>query len=79
VDREIVNAARRFLGEHDSTQPLFLTVSVNQPHPPFELVRAFEEQFPIEQVSLPPNYQDDLASKPPVPSRACRRRCSRRD
>jgi arylsulfatase A-like enzyme len=64
VDREIVDAAINFVRDHDPDKPLFLTVSVNQPHPPFELVHAYEDLFPIDRVSLPPNYADDLASKP---------------
>ena len=34
-DREIVGTALEFLEGYDSQKPLFLTVSVNMPHPPF--------------------------------------------
>ena len=64
IDRAIVDEALAFLAQHDPSTPLFLTVSVIEPHPPFELVEAFAEQFPLEQMTLPPNFQDDLATKP---------------
>lgn len=64
IDRAIVDEALTFLADHDPSRPLFLTVSVIEPHPPFELVEAFADRFPLEQMTLPPNFQDDLATKP---------------
>lgn len=65
VDRSIVDAALAFLSEHDPTRPLFLTVSVHEPHPPFELVEPFADHFSLEQIPVPSSfYEDDLAGKP---------------
>jgi arylsulfatase len=65
VDRAIVDEALEFLGEHEPTQPLFLTVSVHEPHPPFELVEQFADRFPLGRLPVPPSfYEDDLTGKP---------------
>jgi len=66
TDRAIVDAALAFLAEHDPSQPLFLTVSIHEPHPPFEVVEAYAERFKEEEMRLPRSfYEDDLADKPP--------------
>lgn len=65
-DRAIVDDALTFLAAHDPERPLFLTVSLHQPHPPFELVEAFASRYPPERLEVPPSYRlDDLATKPP--------------
>ncbi|MCL4543154.1 MAG: sulfatase-like hydrolase/transferase, partial [Chloroflexi bacterium] len=65
VDEEYVRAARAFLAEHDPRRPLFLTVSVNQPHPPFEFIPQFAGQYPVERMRIPESfYRDDLSTKP---------------
>ncbi len=65
TDRAIVDAALAFLREHDPAQPLFLTVSVHEPHPPFELVEPFTDHFPLDRLAAPRSfYEDDLADKP---------------
>jgi arylsulfatase len=65
TDQAIVDEALEFLSEHDPAQPLFLTVSVHEPHPPFELVEAFADRFPLDQINVPYSfYEDDLSDKP---------------
>ncbi|MDQ3701256.1 MAG: sulfatase-like hydrolase/transferase, partial [Chloroflexota bacterium] len=65
TDRAIVDRALAFLNEHDPARPLFLTVSLHQPHPPFEVVEAFAGRFSDEQMALPRSfYDDDLSGKP---------------
>ncbi len=65
TDRAIVDRALAFLGAHDPAQPLFLTVSIHEPHPPFEVVEAYAELFDEEEMRLPRSfYEDDLAGKP---------------
>jgi arylsulfatase A-like enzyme len=65
-DRAIVDEALAFLAGHDPAQPLFLTVSLHEPHPPFELVEAFADHYPPERLSVPASYRlDDLMTKPP--------------
>lgn len=65
-DRVIVDDALAFLARHDPAQPLFLTVSLHQPHPPFELVEGFAPRYPLARLEAPPSYHlDDLATKPP--------------
>lgn len=65
-DQATVDEALAFLAEHDPSHPLFLTVSLHQPHPPFELIEEFASQYPLERLEVPPSYRlDDLSSKPP--------------
>ncbi|HEU5315213.1 MAG TPA: sulfatase-like hydrolase/transferase [Chloroflexota bacterium] len=65
TDRAIVDDALAFLRAHDPERPLFLTVSIHQPHPPFELVERFAGRFPPETLLLPPSFRsDDLSTKP---------------
>ena len=64
-DREIADAALRYLDAYDPERPLFLTVSFHMPHPPFEAVETFLPRYPLEDLSLPESfYRDDLSSKP---------------
>jgi arylsulfatase A-like enzyme len=66
TDRAIVDGALAYLAGHVPSDPLFLTVSIHQPHPPFELVEAFADRFPAERLALPPSFiEDDLRGKPP--------------
>ena len=65
VDRQIVDGALTFLASHDPAQPLFLTVSIHEPHPPFEVVEAYADRFKEDELRLPRSfYEDDLAAKP---------------
>jgi arylsulfatase len=65
VDRQIVDAALTFLAGHDPAQPLFLTVSIHEPHPPFEVVEAYADRFDEASLRLPRSfYEDDLSAKP---------------
>ena len=65
TDRAIVDAALTFLQAHDPAQPLFLTVSIHQPHPPFELVPEFAAEFDAARLRLPRSFHEDtLADKP---------------
>ncbi len=65
TDRQIVDRALAFLAEHDAARPLFLTVSIHEPHPPFEVVEEFGERFAEEGLRLPRSfYEDDLSGKP---------------
>ena len=65
TDRQIVDRALEFLAEHDPAQPLFLTVSIHEPHPPFEVVEEFGDRFTEAELRLPRSfYEDDLSSKP---------------
>ena len=64
-DGEIVQTAIDFLEGYDPGTPLFLTVSVNMPHPPFELVERWADRYPIDRIELPKSfYEDDLSDKP---------------
>lgn len=65
-DQAITDAALAFLAQHDPARPLFLTVSLHQPHPPFELIEEFAPRYSLERMAVPPSYRlDDLSSKPP--------------
>ncbi|HTK11244.1 MAG TPA: sulfatase-like hydrolase/transferase [Ktedonobacteraceae bacterium] len=64
-DRLTVDDALQFLEQHDPAQPLFLTVSLNMPHPPFEVIEEFRHLYPPEQLPIPESfYHDDLSTKP---------------
>ncbi|MDP6041951.1 MAG: sulfatase-like hydrolase/transferase, partial [Candidatus Latescibacteria bacterium] len=64
-DQEIVGTALDFLEDYDAQKPLFLTVSVNMPHPPFEVVEGFADQYALEDMVIPRSfYEDDLSDKP---------------
>jgi arylsulfatase A-like enzyme len=65
VDQRIMDAALRFLDSHDAAHPLFLTVSLHEPHPPFELVERWADRFAVEDMPVPESFlHDDLADKP---------------
>lgn len=65
VDRTIVDDTLAFIKDYDEDRPLFLTVSLHEPHPPFELVDAYAELFDIEDMPTPPSFiADDLSTKP---------------
>ncbi|MBA2277647.1 MAG: sulfatase-like hydrolase/transferase [Chloroflexia bacterium] len=65
TDRAIVDAALACLADHDPASPLFLTVSLHQPHPPFECVETFADRIPRDEIELPRSFtEDDLADKP---------------
>ena len=64
-DREIAGAALQFLEGYDPDRPLFLTVSLHMPHPPFEVIEAFRSHYPLEKLDIPESfYEDDLSTKP---------------
>lgn len=64
-DQASVDAAIELLGRYDPAVPLFLTVSVNEPHPPFELDERFADRYCAGDMAVPVSYQgDDLMSKP---------------
>ena len=65
TDREIVDDALAFVLDHDPSQPLFLTVSIHQPHPPFEVVERFADRFGTDALPLPLSFRgDNLSDKP---------------
>ena len=65
TDRQIVDDALAFLRDHDPAQPLFLTVSIHEPHPPFEVVERFAGRFAEDRLPLPASFRgDDLSDKP---------------
>src|SRR5688500_12009178 len=65
VDHAIVDGALAFVRDHDSERPLFLTVSIHEPHPPFEVVERFADRFRADDLPLPESFRaDDLSDKP---------------
>jgi arylsulfatase A-like enzyme len=51
-----VDAATRFLGEHDSARPFFMYVSLMAPHDPRTMPARFLDLYPPEAVPLPENF-----------------------
>ncbi|GAA0851761.1 sulfatase [Streptosporangium amethystogenes subsp. fukuiense] len=64
VDEEITRDATNFLASYDATEPLFLVISLHQPHPPFESVEPYIRSFDPEQMPIPPSFADDLTGRP---------------
>lgn len=54
--------------EHD--QPFFLACGIYRPHEPWFVPKKYFDQFPIEDIQLPPGYlEDDLKDLPPAGAR----------
>jgi arylsulfatase A-like enzyme len=49
--------------KHD--KPFLLTIGLHKPHMPWNVPRKYYEQFPLDQIQLPPTKTDDLADLPP--------------
>lgn len=64
VDEAIVDDAIALVQEHDPSQPLFLTVSLHEPHPPFETVEPYATEFPTDRMPVPESFDDDLSDRP---------------
>jgi arylsulfatase A-like enzyme len=60
----------KWIGEQLSKQhdkPFFLACGIYRPHEPWFVPKQYFDQFPIEQIELPPGYkEDDLADLPPA-------------
>jgi len=64
VDAEIMRSALAFIESYDAPEPLFLTVSLHLPHPPFEMIGKFADRFDPAALPLPENSGDPLHGKP---------------
>jgi arylsulfatase A-like enzyme len=48
-------------------QPFFLACGIYRPHEPWFVPKKYFEQFPLEEIQLPPGYkEDDLEDLPPA-------------
>jgi arylsulfatase A-like enzyme len=60
----------KWIGEQLSKQhdkPFFLACGIYRPHEPWFVPKQYFDQFPLEQIELPPGYkEDDLADLPPA-------------
>jgi arylsulfatase A-like enzyme len=52
--------------EKKSDKPLFLAVGLFRPHIPFEVPQKYFDLYPIDQVKLPADIEDDLADARPA-------------
>jgi arylsulfatase A-like enzyme len=50
----------------DGDEPWALYVGLNAPHDPFRVPQKFLDMYDLEDIPLPPTYNDDLADKPRV-------------
>jgi arylsulfatase A-like enzyme len=57
---------------HD--KPFFLTCGIYRPHVPWYVPRRFFDQFPLDEVQLPPAYNNDLDDLPAAALRMLRSR-----
>lgn len=64
-DRTTVTEVNRYLRENEREEPFFVTASFNLPHPVFFEDEEFREYYDRDDVPLPSNFDDDLATKPP--------------
>jgi len=59
-DGQITRAAQEWLRQYaDESTPWVLFVSWVSPHPPFTVSRRLIEQYPVEDMPLPPGWQGD--------------------
>ncbi|MHB8293826.1 MAG: sulfatase family protein [Acidimicrobiales bacterium] len=66
ADDRILSDVLTFLDVHEWQRPLFLTVSLQEPHPPFETIAKFSQEIDKDAIIIPESfYQDDLSTKPP--------------
>ena len=52
--------------QHKHDKPLFLACGLHKPHLPFAVPRKYYEQFPRDEIQLPPHRTDDLDDIPPA-------------
>lgn len=52
------------LGNLDPSRPFFMVVSWIWPHNPRRLVREYSDDFPLDSMKVPRNFNDDLTDKP---------------
>lgn len=64
----VVDEACHFLEQHATgqrdAQPLFLWVSIPDPHEPYQVPQRYAAQYPPKTITLPPWRDGELASKP---------------
>ncbi len=73
-DIRIARAAAQWLSE-PSEKPFFLAVGFQRPHLPWNVPRRFFEEYPLDQISLPPGFvAGDLADVPPLGRRMAHRK-----
>ena len=62
-DENIVDyAIKQLNGKHD--KPFFLAVGLHKPHMPWNVPKKYFDQFPLDQIELPPVKRDDLQDVP---------------
>jgi arylsulfatase A-like enzyme len=64
ADTTTRDKAVEYLDSHNGTDPFFLTVSFNLPHPMFYEDPGFSEWYERDAVTVPKSYTDDLSDKP---------------
>lgn len=47
-------------------QPFFIACGLTKPHLPWSVPKRYYEQFPLDQIQLPPYKDDDLEDLPPL-------------
>jgi arylsulfatase A-like enzyme len=52
--------------QQNHEKPFLLTIGLHKPHMPWNVPRKYYEQFPLDQIQLPPTKEDDLADLPPA-------------
>ncbi len=58
----------QLMSKHD--QPFYLACGIYRPHEPWFVPKKYYEQFPLENIQLPPGYKaDDLEDLPPAGKR----------
>jgi choline-sulfatase len=67
-DREITDAALSWLREHSTKQdrPWVLLISYPSPHPPFRVPEKFWDLYPLDEVSMPVQWQPNKRPKHPA-------------
>ncbi len=58
------NAIKRLTMKHD--KPFFIACGLFNPHMPWYVPKKYFDMFPLDEVTLPPILEDDLADVPPL-------------
>ncbi len=63
-DLEVVEAVVEKLDNVDKEQPFFIFAGTVGPHDPYKAPQKFIDLYDINDIELPPNYDDNLLDKP---------------
>lgn len=63
-DAQTTEKACAYIQEYDFEQPLLMYVGTIGPHDPYCVPQAFLDLYDLDDIVLPPNFEDDMLDKP---------------